>query len=590
MFTSSTRDIPEPRAVPRHVAIIMDGNGRWAKQRMLPRVAGHRRGVEAVRAIILACIERDIEFLTLFAFSSENWRRPADEVSILMELFLRALEQEVAKLHANGIRFKVIGDTSLFDPRIRELIAAGEAQTAANTRLTLTVAANYGGRWDIAQAARRYFAAHPEALRERSDFARRRSSRISRWPTRPSRICSSAPAASSGSPISCCGSLRTPSSISPTCCGPTSTRSRSTRRSTGIGSASAASGAPANRCRRREALTRAAAMPRLAARRIPRCSRTRILTAVVLMPLVLAALFLLPPLWLGRRLARRRSCVAAAEWADLAGYRKPARLALRRRRRLLIGVVCCSRRARGFARGLADGTCRRRVRRRDAVLARSWRRPGSRTDGGRRRSSLIGDRRLDRADRRVGRRRRSCRRARRGSCSRRWRSSGSPTPRRTSPGRAFGRRKLAPEISPGKTWEGVYGGARGGRRLCARCSFRWQRPRVMRKRSRRSRSSSGSRSRSRWPRCRSIGDLFESLLKRQAGVKDSGRAAARTRRRARPHRRAAGRDAGGRAARRCVPAMTRAQRISVLGATGSIGDSALDVDRAATRSASRWRR
>ena len=162
MFPSSTRDIPPSSAVPRHVAIIMDGNGRWAKQRMLPRVAGHRRGVEAVRAIILACIERDIEFLTLFAFSSENWRRPADEVSILMELFLRALEQEVAKLHANGIRFKVVGDTSMFDSRIRDLISAGEAQTAAHRRLTLTVAANYGGRWDIAEAVRKHLAANPQ--------------------------------------------------------------------------------------------------------------------------------------------------------------------------------------------------------------------------------------------------------------------------------------------------------------------------------------------------------------------------------------------------------------------------------------------
>jgi len=170
MFTSSTREIPRTSAVPRHIAIIMDGNGRWAKQRMLPRVAGHRRGVEAVRAIIMACAERNVEFLTLFAFSSENWRRPADEVSILMELFLRALEQEVAKLHANQIRFKVIGDTSSFGPRIRELIAAGEIQTAANARLTLTIAANYGGRWDIAQAARRYFAAHPDALAEGAEF------------------------------------------------------------------------------------------------------------------------------------------------------------------------------------------------------------------------------------------------------------------------------------------------------------------------------------------------------------------------------------------------------------------------------------
>src|SRR5881628_3754528 len=132
MFPSSTRDIPATSYVPRHVAIIMDGNGRWAKKRMLPRVAGHRRGVEAVRAIILACIERDIEFLTLFAFSSENWRRPPDEVSILMQLFLRALEQEVAKLHENGIRFRVIGDTKRFEPKIRELISAGEALTAEN--------------------------------------------------------------------------------------------------------------------------------------------------------------------------------------------------------------------------------------------------------------------------------------------------------------------------------------------------------------------------------------------------------------------------------------------------------------------------
>jgi len=171
LFPSSTRDIPATRDVPRHVAIIMDGNGRWAKQRMLPRVAGHRKGVEAVRAIVRSAIERGIEYLTLFAFSSENWRRPADEVSILMELFLKALEQEVAKLHSNGIRFRTIGDTSRFDPRIRELIAAGEALTANNDRLTLTIAANYGGRWDVAQAARRYFAAHPEALREGAPLA-----------------------------------------------------------------------------------------------------------------------------------------------------------------------------------------------------------------------------------------------------------------------------------------------------------------------------------------------------------------------------------------------------------------------------------
>jgi len=162
--TSSTREVPVTGDVPRHVAIIMDGNGRWAKQRFLPRVAGHRRGVEAVRAVVRACIKRGVEFLTLFAFSSENWRRPPEEVSILMDLFLRALEQEVAKLNTNGVRFKVVGDTTRFDARIRELIAAAESLTAGHRRLTLTVAANYGGRWDIAQAVARCLAVDPRAF------------------------------------------------------------------------------------------------------------------------------------------------------------------------------------------------------------------------------------------------------------------------------------------------------------------------------------------------------------------------------------------------------------------------------------------
>jgi undecaprenyl diphosphate synthase len=168
VFGSSTREIPVIGDVPRHVAIIMDGNGRWAKQRLLPRVAGHRRGVESVRATVRRCIERGVQYLTLFAFSSENWRRPADEVSILMDLFLRALEQEVIKLHENDIRFRVVGDLSRFDARIRELAAAGEKLTAGNRRLTLTVAANYGGRWDIAQAARACYAANPELLDPRA--------------------------------------------------------------------------------------------------------------------------------------------------------------------------------------------------------------------------------------------------------------------------------------------------------------------------------------------------------------------------------------------------------------------------------------
>jgi len=169
LHTSSTRGIPAVGDVPRHVAIIMDGNGRWAKQRRLPRVAGHRKGVEAVRTTIRACIERGVGYLTLFAFSTENWRRPEEEVSILMDLFVRALDQEVAKLHENGVRFRVIGDTARFGPRIRELIAAGEKLTEGNGGLTLTIAANYGGRWDIAQAARRYFVQHPGALADGAD-------------------------------------------------------------------------------------------------------------------------------------------------------------------------------------------------------------------------------------------------------------------------------------------------------------------------------------------------------------------------------------------------------------------------------------
>jgi len=162
-FTSSTQAVPDPGEVPRHVAIIMDGNGRWAKKRFLPRVGGHRKGVEAVREVVKACAELGVEYLTLFAFSSENWRRPAEEVSFLMQLFLRSLEQEVGKLHENGIRFKVAGDLAAFDARIVELIGRGEELTAANTKLTLTVAANYGGRWDILQAAERCRAEDPRA-------------------------------------------------------------------------------------------------------------------------------------------------------------------------------------------------------------------------------------------------------------------------------------------------------------------------------------------------------------------------------------------------------------------------------------------
>ncbi|MCL4185572.1 MAG: di-trans,poly-cis-decaprenylcistransferase [Burkholderiaceae bacterium] len=171
-FSSSTVVIPEYSAVPRHVAIIMDGNGRWATARHLPRVAGHARGVDAVRATVEACARRGIEFLTLFAFSSENWRRPADEVSVLMRLFISALEREVVQLQKNGIRLRVIGELTAFEPRLRELIAQAELRTAANQRMTLTVAANYGGRWDILQALQTALreqpelAAHPERIGE----------------------------------------------------------------------------------------------------------------------------------------------------------------------------------------------------------------------------------------------------------------------------------------------------------------------------------------------------------------------------------------------------------------------------------------
>ena len=165
MFKSTTLAIPEVGPVPRHIAIIMDGNGRWARNRHLPRVAGHRKGADAVRATVRGCAERGVEFLTLFAFSSENWRRPAEEVSFLMDLFVTALEQEVAKLHENQIRFRVIGELSRFESRIQALICEAEALTAANSRLTLTVAANYGGRWDLMQAIERMLANRPEGAR-----------------------------------------------------------------------------------------------------------------------------------------------------------------------------------------------------------------------------------------------------------------------------------------------------------------------------------------------------------------------------------------------------------------------------------------
>ena len=139
---------------PRHVAIIMDGNGRWARRRRLPRFAGHKAGVETVKEVVRACGEKGIEVLTLFAFSSENWRRPREEVGLLMGLFMTALEQQVRKLHEHNIRLRIIGDRCAFSRTLQERIEAAESLTRANTGLNLVIAANYGGRWDMIEAVR----------------------------------------------------------------------------------------------------------------------------------------------------------------------------------------------------------------------------------------------------------------------------------------------------------------------------------------------------------------------------------------------------------------------------------------------------
>ena len=141
--------------LPRHVAVIMDGNGRWAQRRALPRHLGHRAGAKAVRATVEGCARRGIQALTIFAFSSENWQRPQDEVTRLMELFVESIDREVDELHRNGIRVRFIGELTRLRPGLSAKIAAAEARTAANQRMTLFIAISYGGRWDIVEAARR---------------------------------------------------------------------------------------------------------------------------------------------------------------------------------------------------------------------------------------------------------------------------------------------------------------------------------------------------------------------------------------------------------------------------------------------------
>jgi undecaprenyl diphosphate synthase len=145
---------PTQPAVPRHVAIIMDGNGRWATTRHLPRMAGHSRGMDAVRSVLETCGRRGIEYLTLFAFSSENWNRPPDEVSTIMRLFMAALQKEVGKLVDNGVRLRIVGERASLDKELQRLIVDAESRTAANDGLHLTLCVSYGGRWDIVQAAR----------------------------------------------------------------------------------------------------------------------------------------------------------------------------------------------------------------------------------------------------------------------------------------------------------------------------------------------------------------------------------------------------------------------------------------------------
>ncbi|WP_279119564.1 isoprenyl transferase [Snodgrassella alvi] len=167
-MTSSTQSVPEHTEIPRHIAVIMDGNGRWAKKRLMPRIMGHKKGLEMLEEMTANCARMGVEYLTVFAFSTENWRRPLDEVNFLMGLFLQSLQKRVQKLHKNNLRLRVIGDRSRFAAEIVHGIEEAEALTAANTGLTLTIAADYGGRWDILQAVNQAIQAGDTKLTETS--------------------------------------------------------------------------------------------------------------------------------------------------------------------------------------------------------------------------------------------------------------------------------------------------------------------------------------------------------------------------------------------------------------------------------------
>lgn len=168
MITSSTQSVPEHTEIPRHIAVIMDGNGRWAKKRLMPRIMGHKKGLEMLEEMTANCARMGVEYLTVFAFSTENWRRPMDEVNFLMGLFLQSLQKRVQKLHKNNLRLRVIGDRSRFAAEIVHGIEEAEALTAANTGLTLSIAADYGGRWDILQAVNQAIQAGDTKLTETS--------------------------------------------------------------------------------------------------------------------------------------------------------------------------------------------------------------------------------------------------------------------------------------------------------------------------------------------------------------------------------------------------------------------------------------
>lgn len=160
--------VEQGQRIPRHVAIVMDGNGRWAKRRFMPRIFGHKHGVDALVRTVQACADRGIEYLTVFAFSSENWKRPTDEVSGLMSLVLVAVSKYLTKLEKEGVRIRIIGDRAAVSERVRSAWQQAENATAHNTRITLSVAFNYGGRWDIVQACQRALALglRPEELDE----------------------------------------------------------------------------------------------------------------------------------------------------------------------------------------------------------------------------------------------------------------------------------------------------------------------------------------------------------------------------------------------------------------------------------------